>query len=154
MRLLLGMLVVTAVACSGGPERKQDPLSGSINGTSFEVLGSYAEARGGVLYVTLTNTASSCGAFPQPAASLLRADLTMPPQTQSIGSFPLGSGEGSPRLSVTWITDTGGTLHQNSLIVEAGTLEVQGVGASVAGSLTVASTKAALSGVFGAERCR
>jgi hypothetical protein len=148
------MPVAILVACSSAPESKHGPLSGSIDGTSFEVLGSYAEARSGVLYVTLTNIAASCAAFPQPSASLLRLDLTLPPQAQGIGSFPLGSQETSPRLSATWFTDAGGVLHQNSLIVETGTLELQAVDPAVAGSLAVTNARAAVSGGFGAEICR
>jgi len=154
MRTLLVALAASVVACSGPPESSDDPLSGSINGTAFEPLGSYAETRNGVLYVTLTNIASSCGAPPQPATSLLRLDITMPPQTQTIGSFPLGSGDASPRASVTWFTDATSGLHQNTVTIETGTLEIQNLGASAAGSLVVTNAKAALSGRFGAELCR
>jgi hypothetical protein len=154
MRFLLVMFVATLVACSHSPANSNDPLSGSINGTTFEVLGSYAETRGGVLYVTLVNTAASCGAFPLPATSLLRLDITMPPPTQGIGSFSLGSSDASPRVSATWFTDAGGLLHQNSATIVAGTLEVRGMAGAVTGSLAIASSKAALFGVFAADVCR
>jgi hypothetical protein len=154
MRAPLVMLAAASVACSHSPEGKNDPLSGTINGTSFEVIGSYAEIRSDVLYVTLVNTASSCASFPQPTASLLRLDLIMPPQAQRVGSFPLGATDSSPRLSITWFTDANGMLHQNSSIIEAGILEVRDVGASIAGTLAITSSKAALSGAFGTEVCR
>lgn len=153
MRALRAMIVVAAAACSGAPEPTNEPLSGSIDGTSFEVVGSYAEARGGVLYVTLANVAASCGAFPPPTASLLRVDLTLPPEVQRAGSFSLGSDAASPRLSLTSFSDAGGVLHQNSSILETGSLEVRAVDAAISGSLAVTSARAALSGVFNAERC-
>jgi hypothetical protein len=147
-------LVALLGACSHAPEHKNDPLSGSINGTSFDVIGSYAEVRNDVLYVTLVNTTSACGAFPQPTASLLRLDLTVPPQAQRIGSFPLGADEQSPRLAITSFTEANGMLRQNSSIIETGSLEVREIGTSLSGSLAITTSKAALSGVFSTEICR
>lgn len=152
-----GWLAIPAailVACSHPPDGKHDPLAGSIDGASFEAIGSYAEIRDDVLYVTVANMSSSCGTFLPPTAALLRLDIIIPPQAQRVGSFPLGADERSPRLSVTWFTDANGMLHQNSSIVETGTLEVQGLGASISGSLAITSSKAMLSGAFGTEICR
>ena len=149
------IVLMVWIACSSPPPKTNSPLSGTIGGTSFELLGSYAEARNGAIYVTLANTVSSCTSFLQPGASVLRVDVTLPQQSQTTGSYVIGSGASSPHVAVTWFSSaTDGTLRQNSTILENGTVDLYSIDPELSGAIGVTGSGIMLLGIFSAPLCQ
>lgn len=144
-------LVAVLVAASCGKSPNTGPLSGSVKGTSFNLVGSRTERVDGNTAITLVNIAATCAASVTPTDGQISVDISIPTSMLVPGTYSVGS---AVTAGVTKMAKpNGGPVTFDATGFGSGTLIVRSVDTSIQGSVALSADGISLEGTFNVPVC-
>lgn len=145
----IGTLGVLTVASCG--KDSSGPLSGSIQGSPFKLVGARTNTVDGNTVITLVNVPAGCTSAVTPTDGLITIEVAIPAAMLAPGTYSIG---GSITGGVTKSTiPQGGSLKFSGTAFSSGSLVIQTVDGVIRGSLSVTGEGVSLDGSFNVPRC-